>query len=222
MIAAIVLAAGRATRMGEPKVLLSLGGRTLLAHVIAAAQASACGSVIVVAGSHAGDVRREAEALGAQVVVNPRYAEGMASSLAAGVAALPSDCEAAVVLLGDQPRVGAAAIDRLVAAYRATGKPMVLSRCGDAAGGAPAVMPSSPAAGPPALIARPLFAEVAALTGDAGARGIAARHPDRVAEVRLAPDEAWDVDTPDDFARLKQALEHDRHAGDRRRAGGSP
>lgn len=209
MIAAIVLAAGRATRMGEPKVLLSLGGRTLLAHVIAAAQASGCGSVIVVAGSHAGDVRREAEALAAQVVVNPRYAEGMASSLAAGVAALPSDCEAAVVLLGDQPRVGAAAIDRLVAAYRATGKPMVLSRYGNVAGA-------------PALIAHPLFAEVAALTGDAGARGIAARHPDRVAEVRLAPDEAWDVDTPDDFARLKQALEHDRPAGDRRKAGGSP
>jgi len=208
VIAAIVLAAGRATRMGEPKVLLSLGGRTLLAHVIAAAQASGCGPVIVVAGSHAGEVRREAEALGAQVVVNPRYAEGMASSLAAGVAAVPSDCEAAVVLLGDQPRVGAAAIDRLIAAYRATGKPMVLSRYGGVAG-APALMTPLPAAGPPALIARPLFPEVAALTGDAGARTVAARHPDQVAEVALAADEAWDVDTPDDLARLRHLLESD-------------
>ena len=208
MIAAVVLAAGRATRMGEPKVLLSLGGRTLLAHAIAAAQASRCEAVLVVAGAQADAVRREAEALGAGVVVNPHYADGMATSLAAAIAALPADCEAAVVLLGDQPRVGAAAIDRLIAAYRATGKPMVLSRYAGTAG-APALMTSLPAAGPPALIARPLFPEVAALTGDAGARSVAARHPDRVAEVALAPDEAWDVDTPDDLARLRQALERD-------------
>lgn len=197
MIAALVLAAGRSTRMGESKVLLSLGDRTLLAHAITAAQASQCGTVVVVAGARAGDVRREAESLGASVVVNPRYADGMATSLAAGVAALPPDCEAAVVLLGDQPRIGAAAIDRLIAAYRATGKPMVLSRYGEVAGA-------------PALIARPLFADVAALTGDTGARGLAARRPDQVAEVTLAPDEAWDVDTPDDLARLRQALEPDR------------
>lgn len=200
MIVAIVLAAGRATRMGEPKVLLPLAGRTLLAHVIAAAHASRCESVIVVAGSQAADVRREAEALGAGVVVNPRYADGMASSLAAGIAALPPECEAAVVLLGDQPRIGAAAIDRLIEAYRATAKPMVLSRYGIVAGA-------------PALIARPLFADVAALSGDMGARGLASRHPDRVAEVPLAPEEAWDVDTPDDLARLRQALEPGRREG---------
>ncbi|HEV2282722.1 MAG TPA: nucleotidyltransferase family protein [bacterium] len=193
MIAAIVLAAGRATRMGEPKVLLSLGDRTLLAHVISAARASGCGAVLVVAGWHAAEVRREAEAFGATVVVNPRYAEGMATSLAAGVAALPADCEAAVVLLGDQPRIGPAAINRLIAAHRATGKPIVLSRYGGVAG-------------PPALFARALFSEVSALTGDAGARGVAARHPDRVAEVTLAADEAWDVDTPEDLARLRRAV----------------
>ncbi|HLY23702.1 MAG TPA: nucleotidyltransferase family protein [bacterium] len=192
MIAAIVLAAGRATRMGEPKVLLSLGDRTLLAHVISAARGSDCAAVLVVAGSHAAEVRREAEPLGVRVVVNPRYAEGMATSLAAGIAALPPDCEAVVVLLGDQPRVGAETIDRLIAAYRATGKPMVLSRYGEVAGA-------------PALIARPLFADVAGLTGDAGARGLAAGRPDQVAEVPLAPDEAWDVDTPEDLARLRQA-----------------
>lgn len=196
MIAAIVLAAGRATRMGAPKVLLALAGQTLLAHVIAAAQASRCDSVLVVAGAHDAEVRREADALGAAVVVNSRYAEGMATSLAAGIAALRPDCEAAVVLLGDQPRVGAAAIDRLIAAYRATAKPMVLSRYGDVTGA-------------PALIARPLFSEVAVLTGDAGAKSVAARHPDQVAEVALAADEAWDVDTPDDLARLRQALESD-------------
>jgi molybdenum cofactor cytidylyltransferase len=193
VIAAVVLAAGRATRMGEPKVLLSLGDRTLLAHVLAAAGASECEAVLVVAGSQAGEVRREAEAFGATVVVNPRYAEGMATSLAAGVAALPPDCEAAVVLLGDQPRIGPAAINRLIAAYRSTGKPIVLSRYGGVAG-------------PPALIARPLFADAAALTGDTGARGLAARRPDQVAEVTLAPDEAWDVDTPEDLARLRRAV----------------
>ena len=194
MIAAIVLAAGRATRMGEPKVLLPLAGRTLLAHAISAAQASRCDAVLVVAGSHADEVRREAETLGVPVVVNPRFAEGMATSVAAGIAALPADCGAAVILLGDQPRVGAAAIDRLIAAWRKTGNAMVLSRYGEVTGA-------------PALIARELFPEAAALTGDAGARRLAARHPDRVVEVTLGADEAWDVDTPDDLARLRQALE---------------
>ena len=182
--------------MGRPKVLLPLGDRTLLAHVIAAARASQCDAVYVVAGAPAEAVRREADALGAAVVDNPRYAEGMGTSLAAGIAALPPDCEAAVVLLGDQPRVGAAAIDRLIAARRATGKDMILSRYGDVAG-------------VPALLARPLFAEAAALGGDTGARGLAAGRPDRVAEVVLAPDEAWDVDTPEDFARLRRAHEPD-------------
>jgi molybdenum cofactor cytidylyltransferase len=195
--------------MGRPKVLLPLGDRSLLAHVIAAARASKCETVLVVAGSHAGEVRREAETLGARVVDNPRYADGMSTSLAAGVAALPSSCEAAVVLLGDQPRIGAAAIDRLIDAYRATGKPMVLSRYGGVAG-------------PPALIGRALFPEVTALRGDAGARAVAARHPDRVAEVTLAADEAWDVDTPEDLARLRQTLERGRRAGDRPRTGGNP
>jgi molybdenum cofactor cytidylyltransferase len=69
---------------------------------------------------------------------------------------------------------------------------MVLSRYGEVAGA-------------PALIARPLFADVAGLTGDAGARRLAAGRPDQVAEVPLAPDEAWDVDTPEDLARLRRA-----------------
>jgi molybdenum cofactor cytidylyltransferase len=198
VIAAVVLAAGRASRMGlRPKVLLSVGERTMLSRVVGAAKASKCDGVLVVAGSHADLVRREAESLGAGVVVNPRYLEGMATSLAAGIAALPADCEAAVILLGDQPRVGAAAIDRLIGAYRTTGKPMILSRYGTVTGA-------------PALIARPLFADVQALTGDMGARGLAARHPDRVAEVALPLEEAWDVDTPDDLARLRQALDPGR------------
>lgn len=197
MIAAIILAAGRATRMGEPKVLLRLGGRTLLAHVLAAAEASRCETVLVVAGPNAAEVRREAEPFGARVVENPRYAEGMATSLAAGIAALPPACEGAVILLGDQPRVGAAAIDRLIAAHRETGKAMVLSRYGDVVGA-------------PALFSRALFAEASSLTGDAGARRLAARHPDWVTEVPLVAEEAWDVDTPEDLERLRQALEPGR------------
>jgi len=197
VIAALVLAAGRATRMGEPKALVSLGDRTMLAHVVGTAQRSACDAVVVVVGSHADAVGREAESLGARVVVNPRYLEGMATSLAAGVTALPPDCEAAVILLGDQPRVSAAAVDRLIGAYRTTGKSMVLSRYGNVTGA-------------PALIARPLFADVRALSGDMGARGLAARHPDDVAEVALTLDEAWDVDTPDDLARLRRVLDAGR------------
>lgn len=194
MIAAVVLAAGRAVRMGAPKMLLPLAGRTLLAHVIAAAQASQCEAVFVVAGAHAEVVRREAEALGAQLVFNPHYDEGMGTSLAAGIAALPAECEAAVVLLGDQPRVSGAAIDRLIAAYRETRKPIVVSRYGEVAGA-------------PTLIARALFADAVTLTGDVGGRVLATRYPDRVAQVSLGVEEAWDVDTPEDLARLRRAVE---------------
>lgn len=193
MIAALILAAGRSLRMGTPKLLLDLGGQSLIRHVIGSARASRCDDVLVVVGDAADRVGREAAAAGVRTVRNPRYREGMGTSLAAGIAALPPECEAAVVLLGDQPRVGAATINALIDAYRATGKPLVASRYGNVAGA-------------PTLVARPLFAEALGLSGDRGGRPLFERHPDLVAEVTLAEEAAWDVDTPEDLARLRRAI----------------
>lgn len=194
MITALVLAAGRSQRMGSPKLLLTLGGQTLLRRVIAAARASRCDDVLVVLGELAEQVGREATAAGVRTVLNPRYREGMGTSIAAGIAALAPASDAAVVLLGDQPCVGADAINALIDTYHATGKPLVASRYGNVVG-------------VPALIARSLYAEAALLSGDIGARPLIARHPEFVAEIPLRPEASWDVDTPDDLARLRKVLE---------------
>ncbi|SRR5579884_18451 len=193
MVTALILAAGRAVRMGVPKLLLTLDGRTLLARVIASARASRCDDVLVVLGEAADKVGQEAMAAGARTVLNPRYREGMGTSLAAGIAALAPGCEAAVVLLGDQPCVDAAAIDALIATYRATGKPIVASRYGDVVGA-------------PTLIARALFEEAAGLGGDVGGRPLIQRHPELVAEVPLPAAASWDIDTPEQLQRLRRCV----------------
>src|SRR5579875_2097573 len=122
--------------MGRPKVLLPLRGRTILAWVIDAARSSRCDEVLVVLGEEAARVGEEAARAGARTVLNPRYREGMGTSLAAGVGAVGSWCEAVVVLLGDQPGVAASHIDSLIDGYWRTGRPIVASRYGARRAGA--------------------------------------------------------------------------------------
>jgi len=193
VIAALVLAAGRAVRMGSPKLLLPVGGEALLARVLRAARASRCDDVLVVVGAGAEDITAAAREAGARAVLNPRYAEGMGTSVAAGIAALPDECEAVVVLLGDQPFVGPEIINALIDAHRDTGRPLVASRYGTVRGA-------------PMLIGRDLFDEARALDGDVGARVLLRRHPELVAEVDVGEGPAsWDVDTPDDLERARRA-----------------
>ena len=177
-IAAVVLAAGASSRLGRPKQLVLFGGEPLLSR--AARAARACGDVFVVLGAHAA---RVAPALPprAQPVHNVGWAEGIASSIRAGLDAAEARCAglAAVVLMTcDQPFVDRAHVEALVAAARAA--PIVASRY---AGGL----------GVPALFARSLFPELRALRGDAGARAVIARDPARVASVFLPRGEI-DVD----------------------------
>ena len=196
MIAAVVLAAGRSTRMGRPKLMLEIAGRTVIQRVVDHVRQSRCDRIVVVVGDAADHVAAAVRGPGVHVVVNERYAEGMGTSIAAGVSALPAECEAAVVLLGDQPRLPAASIDALIDAYRTTGKPLVASRHGAVTGA-------------PTLIARALFDEARRLAGDVGGRWLIDRHPDLVAEVPLSPDLAVDLDTPEEFARVRAAIETD-------------
>jgi len=193
VIAALVLAAGRAVRMGSPKLLLPVGGEALLVRVLRAARASRCDDVLVVVGAGAEDITAAAREAGARAVLNPRYAEGMGTSVAAGIAALPDECEAVVVLLGDQPFVGPEIINALIDAHRDTGRPLVASRYGTVRGA-------------PMLIGRDLFDEARALDGDVGARVLLRGHPDLLAEVDVGEGPAsWDVDTPDDLERVRRA-----------------
>lgn len=190
-IAALVLAAGRSQRMGTNKLLAPVAGKPMVAHVVDAALASEARPVIVVVGHQRDDV---AAALGdrpVRLVDNPHFADGMASSLKAGLAALPDDADGVVVCLGDMPRVGPGVIDRLIAAYNPTEGRLI---CVPTRGGK---------RGNPVLWDRSFFAEMRQLDGDIGARNLIGAHDDALVEVAM-PDDAVlvDIDTPEALATI--------------------
>ena len=125
-IGGVILAAGRGARMGQTKQLLTLRGAPLLAHVVAAAERSALDQVVLVLGHEAAAVAAAVGGPRTQVALNPRYADGQSASLRVGLQALDDDIVAALVLLGDQPTVRAAAIDAIVEAYWQAGSPYPL------------------------------------------------------------------------------------------------
>ena len=183
-VAALVLAAGKSSRMGGPNKLLSrIDGRPLVAHVVDAALASRAASVTLVTG-HMAD--RVAEAVAGRAVAcvhNPDYAEGMSTSLRAGLAAIPNEAEAVIVLLADMPRVTAAMIDQLIGAY-------------DPARGALIIVPTFEGRrGNPVLWSRRFFPDLDRISGDIGARNVIAAYPEAVVEVELGPAVALDLDT---------------------------
>ena len=190
MIAGVVLAAGRSTRLGQPKQLLPYRGRRLLEWSLAAMAASSVEVTVVVLGHDAERVRRDVDLHGARVVYNARYAEGLSTSLQAGLAALGPEVRAAVVAVGDQPLLGPDTIDALIAAHAATGAPIVAADYGDHQG-------------TPLLLDRSVWPLAQQIRGDQGARVLLRAHPDTVIAVPVASATAADVDTWDDYARLR-------------------
>ncbi len=191
-IGLIVLAAGASTRMGTPKQLLLHGGRTFLRRSAATALASACHPVVVVLGAHAEQVQGELDRLPVLIVENRQWEEGMSSSIRVGLEALVAggdEVDGAVIMLCDQPFVTVGVINELVETYRQTGKLIVASGYGEACG-------------VPVLFSNELFVEIAALEGTQGAKLIIANHPFDVATVCF-PEGAIDVDTPQDYERLR-------------------
>ena len=192
-IAAIVLAAGEARRFraaageaGPPTKLVAIwDGKPIVRRVVEAALASRARPVIVVTGHARAEVERALAGLDVTFVHNPDFATGLASSLRAGVAALPAEAAGATILLGDMPRVDAALIDRLIAAFFA------------APGARAAVPVVEGRRGNPALVSRALFADVAALSGDIGARRLLEAAGDAVVEIPADAAAAFDVDTPE-------------------------
>ena len=187
-IAGVLLAAGEGTRFGGPKALVEVAGIRLVDRGVALLRDGGTAPVVVVTGAV------DVAPLGVITVHNPDWRSGMASSLAAGLGALPGSCAAAVIALVDQPLVGPGAVRRLVAAYHDGATIAVASYHGKLRN--------------PVLLARDEWAGVLALaTGDVGARPYLHAHPDRVTAVECGdigrPD---DVNTPEDLARVSSLL----------------
>jgi len=191
-IHAIILAAGRGARMGGPKALLALEGETFLAGVARRLRRPGVERVTAVIGHEAERVRREA-ALPADVVtiMNPHYADGMLTSILAGLEdADAAGADAVLVHPVDHPLVDAETVDAVIAALRH---------------GAIIAVPSHGGRrGHPGGFARPAWATLRAAAPDEGARGVLARHPEWSVHVPAGEECVLGVNTPEDYERLKE------------------
>ncbi|MFM8607969.1 MAG: NTP transferase domain-containing protein [Hyphomicrobiales bacterium] len=191
-IAALILAAGRSTRMGSHKLLEVLGDRALIRHPVDAALASNVRQVFVVTGHNEDTIRATLSSSDVRFVSNPDFAEGLSSSLKAGVRALPSSIDAAIILLGDMPLITHDLIDQMIDVFNAS--PQAL-----------ALVPTYQGEwGNPVLIARKLFPEIETLSGDAGARKLLQSHHADVIEMPVTSDNVLvDLDTPEALAKAR-------------------
>jgi CTP:molybdopterin cytidylyltransferase MocA len=186
-VAGIVLAAGASSRMGRPKMLLPMGGGTLLAGVAGALLGGGLARVVVVLGCEADEIRRAAglpEDPRLRVVVNDEWPSGMASSLRRGLEEC-GDAAAALVALGDQAGITAERVTRIVGAWHP---------------GVSLVIPVSEGrAGHPVLFGRALWDELRALSGDVGGREVVKRHLEEAVLLPAGP--LADLDTEEDLLR---------------------
>ncbi|MFZ5919102.1 MAG: selenium cofactor biosynthesis protein YqeC [Chloroflexota bacterium] len=188
-VAAVVLAAGASTRMGRPKQLLPWGpqNQPMLRHVVQTTLAAGLEEVIVVLGHAAEQITPALDGLPVRIVVNPAWADGLSSSVRAGLDAISPEAQAALFLLADQPRLTPRVVAALVARFRRTRAAIVVPAAAERRGA-------------PALFARALFGELRAVHGDRGGRALIARHAGEVVAIPIADATLLaDMDTPDDL-----------------------
>jgi molybdenum cofactor cytidylyltransferase len=187
-VAAVVLAAGSSTRMGQNKLLLMVDGQPLVARAVRAAAAAGLAPIVVVLGHQAEEVRAALQGLECRAVINPDHARGQGTSLQFGIAevARATDAVAAVVMLADMPHVSAAMLARVAGAARA---PLVISRYGQVTA-------------PPIRYDRALFAELAALSTQACGKEMVRRHRAEALFLDWPEAALADVDLPEDYQRV--------------------
>lgn len=192
-VAGLVMAAGRSSRMGANKLLMDDGGTPIVARVVEQALAAGLSEVVVVCGHQEPEVRAALAGQDVRFVPCPDYAEGLSASLRCGLKALPADIDAALVLLGDMPRVGTGLLRRLIAAFNPIeGRAIVV----------PAFEGKR---GNPVLWGRRFFGEIMSLAGDVGARHLIGEHAELVAEIDSEDTGILlDVDTPEAYQGLSR------------------
>ena len=191
-IAAIILAAGQSRRMGRTnKLLAEIDGVAMVRHAAEAIVSSSVASVVVVTGHESARVRKALGGLDVTFVENPDYADGLSTSLAAGVSALPDGVDGAVICLGDMPMIEPRHVNRLISAF-------------DAEEGRTICVPVTRGKrGNPVLWGADYFDEMTRIKGDVGAKHLMGQYAEAVCEVEIG-DEAvlTDIDTPEALAKV--------------------
>jgi molybdenum cofactor cytidylyltransferase len=189
-VSAIVLAAGGGSRFGGGKLLAKLGGRPIIETVLDNLREAPVDEIIVIVGADAESLREVCERYGIRTVANQEWERGQSTSVLAGLRTCGG--RAAVVMLGDQPFVGAEAVARLVAAFAEGAKVAVATYGGKRRN--------------PVLFSREIWPLLEAeLAGDEGARSVLRRHPELVVEVPCdGVGDPVDVDTREDLRRLEE------------------
>ncbi len=196
--AGIILAAGTSTRLGQPKQLLRLKGKYIIERVLDAALNSTLDKIVLVLGdAHQKILHVLGEKLQhakLQVEINPHYQKGQSQSLRVGLSKIKDDFAAVMFLLGDQPMLNSATINILLERFWAAGKDVCV----------PIYRGKRKT---PAIFGRRFYTQLMDIKGDMGARKIIQAHPDRVLTVEIDdPLCFWDIDTPQDFEKLKKKL----------------
>jgi molybdenum cofactor cytidylyltransferase len=196
-VAAIVLAAGQSRRMeGANKLLEDFKGKPLIRRAVEATLASKVSPVIVVTGKDEEAIKQALKGLNVRFVNNPDYAEGLSSSLKAGIRAVPEESAGAIICLGDMPHVSSALIDRLIASFAPERVAMIVAPV------------KNKQRGNPVLWARRFFPELLKLEGDIGARKLTSFYDEGLLEIEVADDSAFaDIDTPEALAAARKAAE---------------
>ena len=195
-VAAIVLAAGASVRMGRNKLLLELGGETVVRRAVRRAGDAGMSPVVVVTGHERAAVEAELHGIACGAVYNAEHATGQHTSVGAGIAGLDGagGCAAAVVVLADMPFVSAEMVRAVADRYRETGAPLVLSRYG------------AETVAPPMLYDRSLFGELLRMDRRCG-REVARRHRAEAVVVDWPAGALRDLDSPEDYERARLEVE---------------
>lgn len=193
-VGAVVLAAGLSRRMGQPKVLLPWGhGKTVIEHILDQLMLARVPHIHVITGHRAGEVRKLAVEAGAEATHNEDYVDGeMLSSLKAGLRAMPAHISAALIVLGDQPRMQPKVVAQILTAY--------------AEGAGDIVAPSFQLRrGHPILIDRRYWAEILALPAGGAPRDVIDRYQERIAYITVDTDSVLrDIDTPEAYLQERR------------------
>jgi molybdenum cofactor cytidylyltransferase len=191
MVVAVVLSAGESSRMGRPKALLPVGETFFLERIVTALRATKVEKILVVFGHNAAALGEKIKHLPVEILVNPNYSLGQLSSLHVALRALENTAADGIVLhLVDHPFIDPSLVNRMIDAFYASKKPIVVPVCRGRRGH-------------PVIFARGLFAELLAAPLDQGAKSVVRAHASDTLEVET-DDEGitCDIDTPDDYRRL--------------------